>query len=395
MNRKKTLLICLAILVVGTGVTAFIFLTEPDAERSGAVKQTAMLVEVTQAERGAFRPTIRAMGTVEPAQDVVLSSRVSGEVVARSPSFTPGGYVRRGEVLLRLDPSDYRNVLRQRRSALRQAQSELDLEMGRQDVARLDYELLADSVANADESLVLRQPQLDAARARVESAEAAVEQAELDLQRTTVRAPFDAHVLSRDVELGSQVDAGDVLGQLVGVETYWVSATVPLSQLRWLPDGEARDEVMVRDPTAWQEGHTRRGRLLNVVGALADGTRMARVLIAVPDPHGLGDPAAPRLVIGSFVEADIPARELADVVRLSRDYLREDDTVWVMEDSTLRIRDVDIAFSDPTYAYIERGLSERDRVVTTNLSTVTDGARLRLEAWGTDTRASTADEPRP
>jgi RND family efflux transporter MFP subunit len=395
MNLKTTLLICIAILVVGMGVTAFIFLTEPTAERSGAVKQTAMLVEVTQAEQGSFRPTIRALGTVEPAQEVVLSSRVGGEVVARSSSFVPGGYVRRGEVLLRLDPSDYRNVLRQRQSALRQAQSELDLEMGRQDVARRDFELLGDSVANADESLVLRQPQLEAARARVESAEAAVEQAELDLQRTTVRAPFDAHVLSRDVELGSQVDAGDVLGRLVGIETYWVSATVPLSQLRWLPDGEARDEVLVRDPTAWQEGRTRRGRLLNVVGALEDGTRMARVLIAVPDPHGLGDPAAPRLVIGSFVEADIAARELADVVRLSRDYLREDDTVWVMEDSTLRIRDVDIVFRDPTYAYIERGLSEQDRVVTTNLSTVTDGARLRLEAWGTDTQASTADEPRP
>lgn len=393
MNRKTTLLICLAILVAGMGVTAFIFLTAPTAEQGGAVRQSAMLVEVTRPERGAFRPTIRAMGTVEPEQEVVLGSRVGGEVVARAPAFTPGGYVRRGDVLLRLDPSDYRNTLRQRESALRQARSDLALEMGRQDVARLDYQLLADSVAGADTSLVLREPQLEAARARVEAAAAAVAQAGLDLERTVIRAPFDAHVLRRDVDLGSQVDPGDVLGRLVGLDAFWVSATVPLGQLRWLPEAEAVVDVLVRDPTAWEPGRVRRARLFNVVGTLEDGTRMARVLIAVPDPHGRADPTRPRLVLGSFVEADIPARELADVVRLDRDYLREDDTVWVMEDSTLHIRAVDVVFRDPTYAYIRAGLSEADQVVTTNLATVADGARLRLASWETD--APAAADPSP
>lgn len=390
MSRKtrRTLFACGAILAVAAGVLAIIFNTEPTAQRSGATRETAMLVEVTPVERGTWRPTVTAMGTVVPERDVVLSPRVAGEVVERSPAFTPGGFVSAGEVLLRIDPADFENALARRRSELRQARADLELEMGRQDVARQDYELLEETVAPGNEALVLRQPQLETARARVESAEAAVEQAELDLRRTAVRAPFDAHVLSRDVDLGSQVAPGDRLGRLVGTDSYWVEVAVPASKLRFLaiPDGAADtgSPVRVRNRSAWPEGVVRAGRVDQLLGELAGRTRMARLLVTVPDPlarhGGSGDGAAdgPPMILGSFVEARIEAEELPDVVRLDRDYLRKDDTVWVMEDGKLRIRRADVVFRDERYAYVAGGLEDGDRVVTTNLSTVVDGAALRL-----------------
>lgn len=395
MRTKTTILLCALVLAVGAGLTAVIFLTEPTAERTGAVRETAMLVDVTGVERGTFRPTIRAVGTVEAAQDVVLSPRVQGEVVGRSPAFVPGGYVRAGEALLQIDPADYENLLQQRRSELSQALADLEIERGRQDVARQDYRLLGDTLVGADQDLVLRQPQLDAAQARVASARAAVRQAELALQRTTVRAPFDAHILRRDVAVGSQVAPGDDLGRLVGVEAYWVAATLPLGTLRWLDvprSGEGDGPpVRIRDRTGWEEGPAREGRLYRVVGALEEGTRLARVLIVVPDPHGYRTGAldAPPLLLGSFVEALIEAEALEDVVRLDRDHVRDGDTVWLMEDGVLRIRDVDVVFRDAEYAYVAAGLNARDRVVTTNLATVVDGAPLRLEA---DAPAPAGDE---
>ena len=75
---------------------------------------------------------------------------------------------------------------------------------------------------------MLREPQRLAAEARVQSARAAVEQARVDLGRTVIRAPFDAQVLSREVEIGSQVSPGDPLARLVGVDRYWVEIS-----LRW------------------------------------------------------------------------------------------------------------------------------------------------------------------
>ncbi|MDZ7690352.1 MAG: hypothetical protein U5K69_04255 [Balneolaceae bacterium] len=99
----------------------------------------------------------------------------------------------------------------------------------------------------------------------------------------------------------------------------------------------------------------------------------------------------PSLMIGSFVEANIQAEEIENVIRLNRDYVRQNDTVWIMEDGQLRIGDLDIPFRDAQYAYIDSGLTEQDQVVTTNLSTVVDGAPLRLEGQAPqDTTAASA-----
>lgn len=393
-----TLLICLAILIAGGTITVLIFFTEPTAQRTGAARETAMLVDVQPVQKETVQPTIEAMGTVRPAQDVVLSPRVSGRVLRRGDEFTPGGYVQEGDTLLQIDPSDYRTTLQQRRSELRQAEANLKIEMGRQDVAQQDYQLLGDTLSGANRDLVLREPQLNSARSEVESARAAFKQAELDLRRTTITAPFDAHILRRDVNVGSQVAPGDELARLVGLDTYWVEATVPVSKLRWLtvPDEGGRGSpVQVRNRTAWPEGGSRTGYVHKVLGSLEDQTRLARVLVSVPDPHARDPDTSdrPRLMIGSYVETQIQAEALDDVVQLNRDYVREDETVWVMENQELQIRDVNVAFQDAQSAYIDDGLADGDSVVTTNLSTVRDGAPLRLESSPPETQRDTLPTP--
>jgi len=389
MSWRKTVLICVAILLVAAAVLTFIFLTEPEATRGGATKETAMLVEVIEVERGTYRPIVEAMGTVEPAREVVLGPRVSGEVIARAAAFTPGSTVRSGDVLLRLDPADYQNAVAQRRGDVSRARADLELEMGQQDIARQDYELIDDTLPEGlltaeKEALVLRRPQLETARARLEAAEAALEQAELELERTTLRAPFDAHVLERQVDVGSQVAPGDRLGRLVGIDSYWVVTDVPLAKLRFLSiptttAEEAGSTAEIRHRQAWPEGAHRTGRIESLIGELAETTRMARVVITVDDPLGQsgGEPA---LMIDAYVEARIEGEPIEDVVRLDRDYLRQDDSVWVMtDDGTLEIRRAEVVFRDARWAYLAEGLADGERVVTSNLATVVDGARLRLE----------------
>ncbi len=396
MNQKKTLLLSFVILLVGAVLTILIFNTEPTASQSGASVETAMLVDVVEVERGNYTPIIRATGTVEPSQDIMLSPRVEGEIMELSENFTPGGYVEKGEVLLQIDPSDYRNALLQRRSELRSAEANLAIEMGQQNVAQQDYELLDDSLSTESKALVLREPQLNTARAMVESAEAAVQQAELNLERTTIRAPFDAYILSRMANVGSQVSPGDQLGRLVGLDTYWVSAMVPLASLRWIDvpeNGVTGSDVAIRNRTSWDPGEQRTGRIFRLVGALEDQTRMASLLISVDDPlsYRSENSDQPRLMIGSFVESNIRANELEGVVRLSRDYVRQNDTAWVMEESRLQIRDLEVLFRDADYAYVTSGLEDGDQVVTTTLSTVVEGSRLRTEGGMPAERETSTD----
>ncbi|MEF8792569.1 efflux RND transporter periplasmic adaptor subunit [Thiohalorhabdus sp.] len=381
---KTTVASAGGIALAGAAAVLLIFRTEPMATKGGATKETAMLVAVTRAEAGTFRPTFDATGTVRAAREIVLRPRVAGKVQALAADFVPGGVLTKGETAVRLDPADYRNALAQRESELAQAEAELKLEMGRQDVAAQEYDLLDEDLTVANRALVLRKPQLRSARSRVESARAAVKQARLELARTRIKAPFDAHVLSRDINMGSQVAAGDRLARLVGADTYWVEATVPLAKLRWLTfrEDEAAGEgsrVRVRNRGAWAPDAHRTGRLFRLIGTLEEETRMARVLVAVDDP--LAQTAAnadkPSLMLDSYVQTRIRGRPLADVVRLDRDYLRQDRTVWVMREGKLAIREVAIALLDRDHAYITGGLGAGEKVVVSDLATVKDGAPLR------------------
>ena len=383
LGWKGTLLVCAVLFLIGAGVIAVIFSTEPTATRSSASRETAMLVDVTEAEKGDFRPVIEVMGTVAPARDIILRPRVSGRIVERSQDFTPGSMVGKGQTLLRIDPKDYKNALEQRKSELRQAKADLNIERGKQDVSQSDYQTLDKALPAEKRALVLRQPQMNSTLARVNSARAAVDQARLELKRTSVEAPFDAHIISRNANTGSQVSAGENLARLVGVDTYWVEATVPVSKLSRISfpsqDGEEGAKVKIRDRAAWGEGQFRQGRVYKFVGSLEDRTRMARVLVSVDDPLALDSPDKPVMIIGAYVQARIRAGVIRDSIRLSRDYVRKGDTVWVMQQGELEVRDVDISFRDKEYAYIKSGLEDGEKVVTTKLSTVVNGTKLRLK----------------
>jgi len=395
---KAALAICAVILISGAALVAFIYATEPAATRAGATKQTAMLVEVSEARAGDFRPTIVATGTVRPAREIVLRPRVQGEVVQRAPAFVPGGIVAKGEMLLRLDPSDYRNALQQRESEIEQARAELNIERGQQDVAEQEYRLLDRELGPDKRALALREPQLEVAQSRVASARAGLEQARLNLQRTTIKAPFDARVVTRAVNVGSQVAAGDELARLVGAETYWVETTVPVAKLAWLEFPESADDqgskTRIRNAGAWPSGTARTGYLYKLVGTLSERTRMARVLVAIDDPLARldDDTDKPALLLGSYVEARIQGRTLRDVVRIDRDHVRQNDTVWVMRDGKLDIRDVRIAVRDSEYAYIREGLSEGERVIVSDLATIRDGAPLRLPESSSGARETARDD---
>ena len=396
MNNKKVIWICLAILLGGILVTTLIFSTEPEAQQEGATIETAILVDVVTAEKGTFAPTIVATGTVQPVEDVVLSPLVPGQIIRRDPAFTPGGFVKKGEVLLQIDPADYQNTLELRKSELLQSETTLATEMGRQQIAEQDLQLINNDslfgdnpLSDNETQLVLRKPQLNAVKATIEAARASVNQAQLNLERTTIRAPFDAHILSQNVTVGSQVAQGDDLGRIVGTDSYWVTATVPVSRLQWLKFPESNSEkgslVHIENPSAWTTGASRTGYLDRQIGALDAQTRLARVLVRVEDPLATSKAleGAPKLMIGTFVEVNIEADSIPNVVRMNRNLVRSNQTAWVMKDKLLEIRELDIILTDNEYVYVQSGLEEGDKIVTTNLSTVTNGIELRTRSAGT------------
>lgn len=351
--------------------------TRPQAQQR-PTDTLARRVTVQTVRRETQPVVLYAMGTVRAAKEVALSPEVSGIIVEMDPAVIPGGLVKQGQMLYRIDARDYEAVVQQRQSELARAELALTLEQASQTVARHEYELLGDIIDEQDRWLVLRKPQLENARQAVEAAKVALDKAQLDVQRCTITAPFDAVIKSKHADLGARVGPTSPLAVLTGTREYWVETLIPTEQIRWLRFADDRQEGSIARVYTAASGQSRQGRLLRLLGQLEEAGRMAQALVAVSDPLGVDDPSAPRLLVGAYVRVEIEGIPLADAVVLPREYLRDGDSVWVMDaQDKLEIRPVQIGFRGRNTVYITDGLADGCRVVISDLAAPVSGMPLR------------------
>ncbi len=327
------------------------------------------------------------MGTVVPSREIMLKSRVSGEIVFAHPEFVDGGLIRKDEVILEIDPADYALIVTQKESGLTEARYELQLELGRQDVAEREWKMLnGDAPADpSDESLALRKPHLEKARADLRAAEADLEKARLDLARTRITAPFDAVVRSRNVETGSQTTAGELLATLVGTDSYWIQASLSVSRLKWIQAPRKTGQPGSPVRVFYSEGRERRGTVIRLLSDLQTDGRLARLLIEVPDPLNIRPAPAnlPPLLLGEYVRLEIEGAEIANAFVIPRPALRDGSRIWVASsNSRLEIRSVEPVWSDEQTIYLNQGLADGEQLIVSDLAVPVDGMELRIEKTG-------------
>ncbi|MBK1671272.1 hypothetical protein CKO28_25050 [Rhodovibrio sodomensis] len=374
----------LLVLAAAAGGAYWLLAHQPGTERTEeAPGESARLVEVTRVNRGAYDAMVEAWGEVIPADQVELAPRVGGAIVQVAETLEPGGRVAKGEVLAKIDKSDYQVALERAQTALAKAKADLRIEQGNQKVAQTEARLLNQELSPQERALVLRKPQLQQAKADVAAARADVRQARLDLRRTTVEAPFDAVVRSVAIDTGSQVSAGMTIATLIATNRYFVELAIPAAKLQWITARQssqgAGSPVTLANPSVWGEGRTRRGEVVRVRPNLSEQGRMAQILVEVTEPLD----REPPMLVGSYLRGRIQGRRLDAVVALDRQNLREGDSVWVMTaEDRLQIRAIEIAYRGPRRVYISAGLSGGERVVTSDIATPTNGMKLRTREDG-------------
>lgn len=366
------------------------------------------LVEVLTVHAQDEQAVLQAYGTVRAHRELTLFPRVEGYVIAQHDDLTDGGLVRAGEVLLKIDPQDYRLAVDTERGNLARAEFELQVEQGNQVVAHQEWELLEPSIETSEMGrlLALRQPHLKEKRAAVDAAKSRLAQAELDLSRTVVPAPCNALVLKETVEIGQLVNARSAVATLVCTDVFRVEVSVPLNELGWVefpdaaqsqpPNGLSDVEVrgsavrIVRDLGNGQSVQWT-GWVERLLGDVTENGRMARVLVLVPDPLGLKpfDPAQDSsdegyrssLLLGEYVRVEILGPTLPQTIVLPRGSLREEERVWVYNtQGELEIRQVEVALRRRDSVLIRAGLEDGDQVVTSSLPAALPGMRLQAAA---------------
>jgi RND family efflux transporter MFP subunit len=368
----------IGVLVAAAAMASVLVATKEEPPRAEKPLE-GTLVEVIQIDTSRHDVDLYAKGTVVPAMEVVLQAELGGRVVWQSPELVPGGRFKAGQPILRIDPRDYQLAVESYRSQVNRAKLDLSIEARRGAVAKREWDSFGEmDVTDEQRALAQREPQLEATRLALKAAQSALKKAQLDLTRTTIRAPFNAMVVTESVDPGQLISPQTAVARLVGTDEYHVQVSVPVSSLRSArvrtPDEPGSDAKIVQ--RVGQETIERAGEVIRQFPDLDPGGAMARLLVNIDNP--LGQRGDLPLLLGSFVDVSIGAQPIDDAIRLPRVALRNGRNVYVMNDQDLlEIREVQIAWTEPDAVLVTGGLETNDRVITSRIPTPVPNMLLR------------------
>ena len=395
-SKQKQAIISVALLAGAAGISTLLYLQRPPAEISEP-SYAAVTVDVAEVVKVNPRIQVQAQGTVTPVQETTLLSEVKGRIIEVADNFHVGGFVSTGDVLLRIDPRDYQTALLHAEAAVESAESALVQEKGRAEVALREWEKLPRGSQRSEEArdLYLRKPQLEQARAQLLAAQADLNTARDNLDRTVIRAPYDALIREKLGDLGQFVGAGTMLAKIFSVEAAEVRLPIPQSRLEYLelPGVAGYEEGSLIDLYTDVGGDIKHwnARLHRTEGVFDERSRVLFTVARIDDPYALRHPGREPLRIGTFVNANIEGRELDDVVVLPRYVLRAGEYVWVVDDSMrLRNRKVSTLRTGGDKVYIDAGLDAGELVSLTNLNASFAGAEVEIQSR---TRSDKLEQP--
>lgn len=317
-------------------------------------------ISVIEARNEAARPLVVTTGRVSSPHEINVVSRVSGIIESVAEIFRDGASFNGGNLLMKIEDYDYRVALNQSEASLASAQQQLATEQGLSDQARREWRDLGNSEAN---SLFLREPQLKSAKAQVAAAQSGVEQAELNLERTEIRAPFSGVISSRSADAGQFISAGTIVAEVHSTEAIQVKVSLTPNEifdLGW----QNRASVQLENMSArvfYQAGSNsidQQATLRHISPLIDPMTQMTEVTIDLLTADiNLSSPSP-----GQFVEVHLEGESLDAAVWVPQSALYERDHVLVANDGKLEIRAVNIVAATDGRALIV-GLNDGDLVV--------------------------------
>ena len=363
---------------LSAGLVILTACSEGDTEKKPPPPVPVIAVKATEQD---IPVGLRVVGRAEAFASVILKSRIDGQVA--EVLFTEGQHVKQGDILIRLDPSDFSARLRQAEASV--ARDESLAAKTRADTQR--YMALKDRNFVSAEKVNEIRTNESAAAASLRASKAAAELARLQLSYATIRAPFDGVVGARLVFPGSSVKINDTTLAVVNrVRPLLVSFSVPekyLPQLRAaLGHGTATLDglrIEVNVPQNDSQRFVGRVRFLDNTVDSATGTIQMKAELPNDDET---------LTPGQFLNVTLLLQTLTKVVAVPDEAIQQGasgNVVFVVkDDGSVEVRQVETAASDGGMTAIGKGLNVGETVVT-------DG-QLRL-APGTRVIVRYADEP--
>ncbi len=383
MKRLIRFLLPVLVLFVGVVIAASLIATGPKTIRQRPTPAPPT-VEILPLVAQGYQVRVNSRGTVSPLTSSTLVPEVSGKIVAVADNFRNGGFFQAGDELLRIDPRDYENAVIIARAELAEGRQSLAEERARSLQASKDWQKL--QLTGEPDPLVLRLPQLETVKAQLAAAEARLKQAELELERTRIIAPYAGRVLEKKVDFGQFVNAGTALAEIYASDSVEVRLPITGEQQAFLELPE-NDPQTTGQPVGARVEFTARigdrqerwsGRLVRTEGSIDVRSRQLFVVARIEDPYRRRDDRAP-LKIGQFLEARIFGKALNEVFVIPRRAVRGEKTVHLIDpENRLQRRDLEIVWRDQQNLIATGPLQTGDRLSLTTLAFAADGIKVRI-----------------
>ena len=384
---KRVVIMVMPILVLGTAFFGLKVMGryKPVPETKTEAPRATPVV-TSKAEARSTRLSVTSQGEVRARTETDLSSLVGGQIIWASSDFLEGGHIRKGQVLIKLDPVDYDLRVTQAEANVAQARTVLTREISESEIAKKDWADLGEGEATP---LTLRKPQMAEAKARIASARAALAEAKLQQQRTRIRAPFNGRIIEKSVSLGDTIGQGQKIARLFAVDTVEIKLPLTNSDLAKLGLGVGflhtpKTPGPKVDLSAEVSGqmHHWTGRLTRTASSFDPKTRLLFAYVTIHDPYGQSADKGVPLAPGLFVQALIKGRKIERNIVLPRAALRGKDKVYIArQDDTLTIRNVNVTATSRDEVVISSGLDGGEYVITSPIRGVAEGMKIeRVEA---------------
>ena len=391
-SKAFKILLPVGLVLIALVITVFMIKTKPHAQRQTPPTPKPR-VTVYETKTQAASVNITGFGSVKAKRSVNITPQVSGEVIRKDACFEPGEYFVAGQLLLNIDDTDYLLAVARAKADVAQAEvnlarAEEEAQIARHEWASIGSQNLGGEGDKSEPTpLVLHEPQLKLAQASLAAARAALRQAEVNLGRCTISAPFEGRVLNAEVDAGQYLRAGNPIGTIYATDIAEITVPVPDEDLAWItldPDEGLTGQVKVTAEFAGAN-HVWHGRAVRLGGAVDSRSRLVPVVIEVEHPYER-EGNRPPLVEGMFVEVTFQGPAPTSTTVIPRIALRPGNLVWVVDQlSELHIVDVTVARAGVVEALISGGLEPGLQVVTSNLQYVTEGMVVQVE--GRDSEA--------
>ena len=358
---KRFIIALILLVLVGGGLIGFnLFRDKAIQDFFATMQRPAVAVSTTQVEAVSWEPEIRAIGTVNAANGVDLTTEVAG--VVKEIQFTANQSVAQGDVLVRLDDEV-------QRADLAAAQSQLDLN---EQALQRAKELQTRGVGS--------QSTLDTAQAAATASVSQVTKLQAVVNQKQLRAPFDGTIGIPQIDLGEYVSPGQVVATLQNLDTMHANFTVPEQQFNALEMGQAVRLGLTEDDLAYT------GKITGIDPKIDPATRLVSVRAEISNPGGKLNPGQfVRVRVALPVEDDvIVIPQTALVASLYGDYVYRLKTTPAEGDGdaqpTVTVEQVFVKVgrrSDGTVEIVE-GLSSGDDVVNAGQNRLSNGARVTV-----------------